>query len=113
MRTPPLVLSLLLLAPLLAAGCQSSPEQRADADKVAACRARTDQVYRQQDRAANILATDQRDTPFTTNYDPGNVSRGLGHLFGQDQMQANCLKGVGAAAPGAASIGPGFTPDRP
>ena len=109
MRTP----SLLLLVPLVAAGCQASRETRADPDKVAACRARTDQVYRQRDRAANLLATDQRDTPFTTNYDPGNVSRGLGHLFGQDQMQANCLRGVGAAATGGASVGPGFTPDRP
>lgn len=105
--------TLLLLVPMLATGCQAPRETRADAGKVAACRARTDQVYRQQDRAANILATDQRDTPFATSYEPGNVSRGLGHLFGQDRTQANCLRGVGAAATGDASIGPGFTPDRP
>ncbi len=109
MRTP----ALLLIVPLLAAGCQAPREARADPDKVAACRARTDEIYRVQDRAANLLATDQRDTPFSTSYEPGNVSRGLGHLFGQDQTQANCLKGVGAAATGPASIGPGFTPDRP
>ena len=109
MRTP----SLLLLATLLAAGCQASRESQADADKVAECRAQTDEAYRVQDRAENLLATDQRDTPFTTSYDPGNVSRGLGHLFGQDRTQADCLRGVGAAAPGNASIGPGFTPDRP
>ncbi len=104
---------LILPAALLAAGCQMPRETPADAAKVADCRARTDEVYRVQDRAANLLATDQRDTPFTTSYDPGNVSRGLGHLFGQDRMQADCLRGVGAAAPGDASIGPGFTPDRP
>lgn len=105
--------TLLLLVPLLAAGCQVPRETRADPAKVAECRARTDQVYRQRDRAANLLATDQRDTPFTTSYEPGNVSRGLGQLFGQDQMQSNCLKGLGAAAPVDASTGPGFTPDRP
>ena len=104
---------LLLPAALLAVGCQTPRETRADAQKVAECRAQTDEVYRVQDRAANLLATDQRDAPFATSYDPGNVSRGLGHLFGQDQMQTDCLRGVGAAAPGAASIGPGFTPDRP
>jgi hypothetical protein len=109
MRTPPL----LLLVPLLAAGCQAPRETQADAEKVAECRARTDQIYRVQDRAENLLATDQRDTPFATSYDPGNVSRGLGHLFGRDKMESNCLKGLGAAAPAAASTGPGFTPDRP
>lgn len=109
MRTP----SLLLLVPLLAAACQAPRETRADAAKAAACRARTDQIYRVRDRAQNLLATDQRDTPFATSYEPGNVSRGLGHLFGQDQMEANCLKGVGAAAPVPAGIGPDFTPDRP
>ena len=109
MRTP----SLLLLVPLLAAGCQAPRETRADAGKIAACRAQTDRIYRVRDRAARLLATDQRDTPFTTSYEPGNVSRGLGHLFGQDQVQADCLKNVGAPETGDASIGPKFTPDRP
>lgn len=109
MRTSPL----LLLVPLLATGCQAPREARADPDKVTACRARTDQIYRQQDRAARLLATDQRDTPFATSYDPGFVSRRLGQLFGQDQVQANCLRSVGVAAPAHASFGPGFTPDRP
>ena len=106
-------LSPLVAVALLAGGCQIGQQTPEDQAKVAECRSRTDQIYRVRDRAANLLGSDQRDTPFASNYDVGDTSRGLGHLFGQDRMEANCLRGLGDAAPAPASTGPAFTPDRP
>lgn len=109
---------LLLLVPVLAAGmvtgCQAPRQTRADAAKVAACRSRADQVYRAQNRGAVFLRSDQRDSPFSARYDPGNTARGLGELFGRDQVEADCLRENGAApATPAASTGPTFEPNGP
>lgn len=107
MRSFPLVAA--LLASGLAAGCQAPPRQRsAEAAKVAACRAETDRAYRVRDRVA-LYRPEQRDSPFSGNYSPGNTAQGLGDLFGRDQMEAECLRGVGAAADTPdASTGPAF-----
>jgi hypothetical protein len=108
------VLPYLALAGALgvAAGCQGAGAARSpgDAAKVAACRAQTDRVYRAQNRGAIFLPNDQRDSPFSSSYDPGLTSRGLSGLFGRDQEQAECLHELGERAPGDASTGPAFTP---
>ena len=109
MRTLPPI----LLVALLATGCQAPRQNSADAAKRAECRARTDEVYRAQNRASRLLATDQQSTPFASSYDVGNTSRGLGQLYGMDRAEAECLRGLGDAGPAPASTGPAFTPTRP
>ena len=106
MRSP----TSILLVALLAAGCQASPQGAADAARRAECRARTDEVYRARTRASRLLATDQQATPFASNYDRGNTSRGLGQRYGVDRAEAECLRDAG---PSPASTGPAFTPARP
>lgn len=102
-----------LLVAFLAAGCQAPRPASADAAKRAECRARTDQVYRTRNRAAMLLGTDQQSTPFASNYDVGNTSRGLGQLYGVDRAEAECLRGLGDATSAPASTGPAFTPAGP
>ncbi len=114
----------LLALPLLVAGCYRPPPQSAaDRARVAECRSRVDVIYLRQNRA-EVYRTDQRDSPYSSDYLPGNVSRGLGLEYGTDRMQSDCVRGLGAAAPdtgttGApgpvtasppASIGPAFSP---
>ena len=89
------------------AGCarpQSSAETSGDARALAACRARADSVYEQQNRGAVFTATDSRDSPKSGNYVSGVTTRGLGDRFGRDQMIDDCLR-VSGAASGAASAG--------
>lgn len=107
------ILTPILLAMLLATGCQASRQGSADAAKRAECRARTDEIYRARNRASLLLGTDQRSTPFASSYDAGNTSRGLGQLYGQDRTEAECLRNLGDASPAPASTGPAFTPARP
>ncbi len=108
------VLSAALLAGVLTAGCQAPRQQSpAEAAKVAECRAETDQAYRVRDRIADFRP-DQRDTPYSAGYQSGNTARGLGDLFGRDQMQADCLRNAGV--PGRtpdASTGPAFNTQGP
>ncbi len=102
----------LLALPLVVAGCYRPPPQSAaDRAQVAACRSRVDAIYLRQNRA-ELSRTDQRDSPYSSNYLPGNVSRGLGLEYGTDRMQSDCVKGLGEAAPDAASTGPAFSPAK-
>ncbi len=108
MRSFPLAAT--LVAGVLAAGCQLPQRHQnpATAAKAAECRAQTDRAYRAQNRAA-LYATDQRDSPFSARYEPGNTARGLGELFGRDTREADCLRDVGAPGP-AVSTAPDFQP---
>lgn len=98
----------LLVVPLLAAACQPSPQRAANEEKRDACRSRIDQASRVQDRAARLLATDQRSTPFASGF-VGNTSRGLSQLYGRDRAIAECV----GTANGPDSTGPAFTTVQP
>lgn len=107
MRSFPLA-AVLLAVGLAAAGCQSQRQSPAEAAKVVSCRAQTDRAYRVRDRAS-LYRPEQRDSPFSGNYSPGNTARGLGELFGRDQAEAECLRDTGAAGRTPdASTGPAF-----
>lgn len=110
MRPSPLLLAALLAGGSMVTGCQGPHPRQSSADqaKVAACRAETDRAYRVRDRIAQFRP-EQRDSPFSSNYSPGNTARGLGELFGRDQMEEQCLRnqGVGHDTPDA-STGPAF-----
>lgn len=110
MRPFPLFIGLLVVPVIggLAAGCQAPRQNPARTAKVAECRAQTDRAYRVRERA-ELFRTDQRDSPFSARYEPGNTARGLGDLFGRDKEEANCLRGAGVTAP-AVSTAPDFTP---
>lgn len=96
----------LLALPLVIAGCyRPPPPSAADVARAAACRSRVDTIYLQRNRA-QIYRTDQRDSPYSSNYLPGDVSRGLGLEYGTDRMQSDCVHGQGDAAPDGGGAGP-------
>ena len=108
------LLPVLVVLPVVAAGCQSAPQSRNVAAAKAACRAEVDRVYAAQNRA-DLSQRDQRDTPFASSYNSGITSRGLGIRFGRDSQVASCMNNSGATdnATGAgvnADIGPTFSP---
>ncbi len=76
------------------------------ADQAAECRARSEEVYKQQNRAdiyqSDIYATSTRDSPFSTNGLPGITSQGLGAQYGRERALDNCYK-ASAGAPAAPS----------
>ena len=99
-----------LFLPLAAAACggragtATYAGTRADPQVAAACRARADSVYSQQNRA-DLSRRDERDTPFSSSRNSGITSAGLGQLYGRDRMVASCIATSGAPTPDA-STGP-------
>ena len=106
--------SVLVLVPLLLAGCGSpSPRSSSDRAVTAACRADADRVYAAQNRR-DLSYRDERDTPFAARYDSGIVSAGLGTLFGRDNDVSSCVRANSrpgaAASPADPGVGPTFSP---
>lgn len=103
--------SLALAATLSACGPPPpiSPQDRADRQAQAACRARADAVYAQQNRGTIFAGSDDKMNPFSGSYNPGVTTKGLGEQYGRDTMIAECMRNAtGATNP--ASTGPAMTP---
>ena len=91
---------IVLLLPVLLAPVACTPpppptgQARADAATLAACREHADAVYDRQNRDT-IYTISSRDTPFSANYTPGVVDRGLAQRYGHDMMVRDCVRNTG------------------
>lgn len=103
-----------LLLPLLALiQCAPPPppsgQARADAATRTACRERAEAAYNRTHRDS-IYSITGRDTPFSANYTPGVVDRGLAQQFGHENMIRDCIRNTGTetdrSAPGPAEATP-------
>jgi hypothetical protein len=91
------VLPVLLPVLLAIAACAAPPptgQARADAATLNACREHADAVYDRQHRDT-IYAISSRDSPFSANYTPGLVDRGLSQRFGRETMVRDCVRNTG------------------
>ena len=108
-RTTPIAA---VMALLVLAGCTSPNGGRpagVSAGQAAACRARSEEIYRQQNRGAiyqsDNYATSTRDAPFGGS---GLVSRGpasLGEQFGREKALNDCYN-LGAGPSDTSSVTP-------
>jgi hypothetical protein len=85
---------------LLVAGCAGpappqSGQARADAETVAACRQRAEQVYDIRHRGEIYSPPPQVDAPFASNYAPGTPDRNLSALHEHDQLISDCVRNTG------------------
>ena len=91
-------LPFLLLAASVLAHCSPPPpptgQARADAATLAACREHADAVYDRTHRDS-IYAIDNRDLPFSANYTPGVLDRGLPQRFRHENMIRDCVRNTG------------------
>jgi hypothetical protein len=81
--------------------CSPAPQSsqaRADAETVAACRQRADEVYNQQNRGDIYSANSSENAPFSANYVPGITSRGLSQLYAHDKLVSDCVRNTGTGA---------------
>lgn len=103
--------ALSLVMALASGACQPPPPPTsADAAVRADCRATVERQYNAQNRA-DLTRRDERDTAFSSYYNAGVPSRGLGAEFQRDQMVTDCLRAQGE--PGgqpAPGVGPTFSP---
>jgi hypothetical protein len=95
MRRP----TMLLLAALALAQCGPPPppltgQAKADAATLAACREHADAVYDRTHRDT-IYTISSRDSPYSANYTPGLVDRGLPQRYGRDNMVRDCVRNTG------------------
>jgi hypothetical protein len=94
-------LTVLLLPMLALAQCAPPPppvgQARADAATRAACRQHADAVYDRNNRDT-IYTISSANTPFSANYTPGVVTRGLPQRFGFESMVRDCERNTGAEA---------------
>jgi hypothetical protein len=95
MRRP----AVLLLPVLALAQCTPPPapvssQQKADAATLAACREHADAVYDRTHRDT-IYTISSRDSPYSANYTPGVVDRGLPQRYGRDNMVRDCVRNTG------------------
>ena len=96
----PLVALALAMATLCACDNSTIPaplrsQSQADAQTVAACRQRANQVFDQQNRGAIFSQGSQANMPFSANYTPDMPSRGLSQQFGFDRMVNDCIRNTG------------------
>lgn len=75
-----------------------SGQAQADAQTRAACRARADEVYNQQNRAEIYSPPPQVNTPYSGNYVEGLSDRGLSQLFIHDKIVSDCVRNTGTGA---------------
>jgi hypothetical protein len=92
-------LTILLLPMLALAQCAPPPpppagQARADAATLAACREHADAVYDRTHRDT-IYSISSRDSPFSANYTPGLIDRGLPQRYGRDNMVRDCVRNTG------------------
>jgi hypothetical protein len=88
----------LLLGAVGVSGCEGPPrtgQAQADAETRAACETRANQAYDQQNRAEIYSPQPQVNTPYSTNYIPGDTNRGLSELFVHDRMVSDCVRNTG------------------
>ncbi len=89
---------IVLLMPMLAmVQCAPPPpaaQARADAATLAACREHADAVYDRTHRDT-IYTISSRDSPYSANYTPGVVDRGLPQRYGRDVMVRDCVRNTG------------------
>lgn len=100
-----------------AAGCAQAPHRTgSDAQALAACRARADEIYAKQNRGAvydsDVFSTSVRDSPFSTQDVPSLPTRGLSGEYQRDNLVNDCLAGTGAASTVPAAPSP-FAPPPP
>jgi len=99
------VLAALALAALTACATPiggSANRQAASPRAMAACRARADQVYDEQNRGAvyraDTFAASQRAAPFAGAGPGANPSSGLSDLYARDTFLDDCLNGASGSA---------------
>lgn len=92
-----MIRALLLL--VLLSGCAvplgGGPQSRADADTVAACRQRAEQIYDVQHRGEIYSPPPAVNTPFSSNYVPGVTDRQLANLHEHQQLINDCVRNTG------------------
>jgi len=72
-----------------------SATSRANAEALAACRDRAEQVYVQQNRPAIYSPQIAVNTPSSGAYAPGVTNRGLADLYARDTMIRDCMRNTG------------------
>jgi hypothetical protein len=80
------------------AGCAQPPltgQAAADAQTRAACRQRADQAWEVQNRAQIFAPSSTVNSPYSTNYLPGDTNKGLSELFAHDRMVSDCVRNTG------------------
>jgi hypothetical protein len=90
-----------LAGALALSACDSAPQSsqaRANAETVAACRQRANEVYNQQNRGEIYSANSSENSPFSANYVPDIPSRGLSQLFAHDKLVSDCVRNTGTGA---------------
>jgi hypothetical protein len=89
---------IVLLLPAALLQCAPPPpptgQTRADAATLNACRERADAAYDRTHRDS-IYSINNRDSPFSANYTPGLVDRGLPQRYGRDSMVRDCVRNTG------------------
>ena len=92
-------LTVLLLPMLALAQCAPPPppvgQARADAQTLAACREHADTVYDRTHRDT-IYTISSANSPYSANYTPGLVTRGLPQRYGFENMVRDCVRNTGA-----------------
>jgi len=87
-----------LLGTAAVSGCDRPPptgQAQADAQTRTACERRANEAYDQQNRGEIYAPQSQVNTPYSTNYIPGDQNRGLSDLFVHDRMVSDCVRNTG------------------
>ena len=91
-------LTVLLLPMLALAQCAPPPppvgQARADAQTLAACREHADTVYDRTHRDT-IYTISSANSPYSANYTPGVMDRGLPQRYSQENMVRDCVRNTG------------------
>lgn len=89
----------IVLAAVTLCACEAPAPLRgqaqADAQTVAACRERANQIFDQQNRGTIFSGQSQVNTPFSANWTPDVPNRGLSQAFGFDRMVNDCIRNTG------------------
>ena len=108
-RLPALLAPLLLILTCCQPPPAPSPESRADAATLAACRERADAVYNRQNRGT-IYAITNRDAPFSGSYIPAPVDSGLSQLYTHENRIRDCVRNTGTETSRAPTPEPTLPP---
>lgn len=91
-------LTTLLICVAALSGCEAPPpgsQGRADAETRAACQQRANEAYDQRNRGEIYSPPATVNTPYSSNYLPGQSERGLSDLFAHDRMVSDCVRNTG------------------
>lgn len=80
------------------AGPVQTGQAQADAETRAACQARAEQAYNQQNRSEIYSPPPTVNTPYSANYVPSVSDRGLSDLFVHDRMISDCVRNRGTGS---------------